>query len=59
MAVSTEALQIQDAKFNSLGLQKMVVNEEQVCTYSRGLGAATEENPVLMLIHGYPQSSYM
>ncbi|KAF2676335.1 alpha/beta-hydrolase [Lentithecium fluviatile CBS 122367] len=59
MAVSTTALQIQDEKFKSLGLDKKVVNAEQVCSYSRNLGAATDKNPVLVLIHGYPQSSYM
>jgi len=59
MAISPEAVQIQDAKFKSLGLQKTVVNKEQVCTYTRNLGAAKEGNPILVLIHGYPQSSYM
>lgn len=57
--VATAAIEAQDAKLNSLGLQKLVVNEEQVCTYSRGLGGVSEKNPVLVLIHGYPQSSYM
>ncbi|KAF2731451.1 alpha/beta-hydrolase [Polyplosphaeria fusca] len=55
---ATAATEIQDQKFNSLGLQKLNINEEQVCTYSRGLGGVSEKNPVLVLIHGYPQSSY-
>lgn len=57
--MSASAIPIQDEKFNSLGLQKMTVNKEQVVSYSRALGAASEQNPVLVLIHGYPQSSFM
>ncbi|KAJ4346496.1 uncharacterized protein N0V89_010425 [Didymosphaeria variabile] len=57
--MSTSAISIQDEKLKSLGLQKMTVNKEQVVSYSRGLGAASEQNPILVLIHGYPQSSYM
>lgn len=57
--MSASAISIQDAKFKSLGLQKMTVNKEQVVTYSRTLGAASEQNPILVLLHGYPQSSFM
>lgn len=57
--MSASATSIQDEKLKSLGLQKMTVNKEQVVSYSRGLGAASAQNPVLVLIHGYPQSSYM
>ncbi|KAH7378297.1 Alpha/Beta hydrolase protein [Pyrenochaeta sp. MPI-SDFR-AT-0127] len=56
---STSALKAQDDKFSSLGLSKMVVNKEQVTTYSRALGSASEKNPILVLVHGYPQSAYM
>ncbi|PSN61420.1 alpha/beta-hydrolase [Corynespora cassiicola Philippines] len=57
--MTTAALNTQDAKLASLGMQKTIVNAENVVTYSRGLGAASEENPVLVLVHGYPQSTYM
>lgn len=53
-----QSLKIQDDKFSSLGLSKTVVNKDQVVVYSRGLAGASEKNPVLVLIHGYPQSSY-
>ncbi|KAF1945847.1 alpha/beta-hydrolase [Clathrospora elynae] len=55
----TSALKIQDDKFSSLGLSKTIVNKEQVCCYSRSLSTASDKNPVLVLIHGYPSSSYM
>ena len=57
--VTTSAHKIQDEKFNSLGCSKAIVNKEQVCSYSRGLGTVSDKNPILVLIHGYPQSSYM
>jgi pimeloyl-ACP methyl ester carboxylesterase len=56
---STQSLKIQDEKLSSLGLSKAVVNKEQVVCYSRGLENVSEKNPVLVLIHGYPESSYM
>lgn len=56
---TTSAHKTQDEKFSSLGFSKAIVNKEQVCCYSRTLGAVSEKNPVLVLIHGYPQSSYM
>lgn len=59
MSASASAIKAQDDKFSSLGLSKTIVNAEQVVTYSRGLGGVSEKNPVLVLIHGYPQSSYM
>lgn len=58
MASSESAIQAQNQKLSSLGLTKTVVNAEHVNTYSRGLGSVSEDNPVLVLIHGYPQSSY-
>ncbi|KAF2203103.1 alpha/beta-hydrolase [Delitschia confertaspora ATCC 74209] len=57
--MNSSAIEIQDAKLNDLGLSKTVVNEEQVCCYSRNLGSVSERNPILLLLHGYPQSSYM
>ncbi|USP74878.1 alpha/beta-hydrolase [Curvularia clavata] len=56
---STTALHTQDTKFTQLGLQKSIVNKEQVCCYTRSLENATDQNPILVLIHGYPQSSYI
>lgn len=56
---ATSAHKTQDEKFNSLGFSKAIVNKEQVCCYSRALGTVSEQNPILVLIHGYPQSSYM
>ena len=51
------ALQTQDAKLKALGLTKII--SENVSTYVRDLGSVSDKNPVLVLIHGYPQSSYM
>lgn len=56
---TTSAISIQDEKFRSLGFSKAIVNQEQVNCYSRALGAVSDQNPILALIHGYPQSSYM
>jgi hypothetical protein len=53
------ALKTQDDKFYGLGLTKAVVNEEQVNCYSRALDTASTDNPILVLIHGYPQSAFM
>lgn len=53
------ALKAQDDKFDSLGLTKTVVNAEQVNCYHRGLDTASTTNPILVLIHGYPQSAFM
>jgi hypothetical protein len=53
------ALKTQDDKFHNLGLTKAVVNKEQVNCYSRALDTASTENPILVLIHGYPQSAFM
>jgi pimeloyl-ACP methyl ester carboxylesterase len=58
-AAYASAIKAQDAKFAELGLTKTIVNAEQVCVYSRGLGSVSEDNPVLVLLHGYPQSSYL
>jgi hypothetical protein len=56
---STKSLKIQDDKFSSLGLSKTIVNKEEVVCYSRSLSSVSEKNPILVLIHGYPQSAYM
>lgn len=54
---SAQSLKTQDAKFESLGLVKTTVND--VVSYNRALNSVSEKNPLLILIHGYPQSSYM
>ncbi|KAF2272214.1 uncharacterized protein EI97DRAFT_232220 [Westerdykella ornata] len=51
---ASSAIQIQDQKFEEVGLTKTIVNAERVCTYSRGLTSLSEKNPVLVLLHGYP-----
>jgi len=56
---STAAVKLQDDKFGSLGLSKIIENREQIAAYGRLLGSSSERNPILVLIHGYPQSSYM
>ncbi|RYO37509.1 hypothetical protein AA0111_g2340 [Alternaria arborescens] len=56
---SISALKIQDTKLSSLGLSKSIVNKEKVCCYTRSLENADDRNPILVLIHGYPQSAYM
>ncbi|KAF2028283.1 alpha/beta-hydrolase [Setomelanomma holmii] len=56
---SIKSLKIQDDKFSSLGLTKTTVNKEEVVCYSRGLSSVSEKNPILVLVHGYPQSAYM
>ena len=53
------ALKAQDDRFHSLGLTKAVVNKEQVNCYTRALDTASADNPILVLIHGYPQSAFM
>lgn len=53
------AMELQDGRLSSLGLSKAIVNQERVACYSRFLGSVSNKNPVLVLIHGYPQSSYM
>lgn len=54
---STQSLKTQDAKLDSLGLKKEVVNN--IVCYTRGLEFVSEKHPILVLIHGYPQSAYM
>jgi pimeloyl-ACP methyl ester carboxylesterase len=49
---------IQNQKFVSLGLQK-TVSSKGVVSYHTHLDAAAKDNPILVLLHGYPQSSYM
>lgn len=50
--------QIQDQKFTALGLQK-TVSTKKVVSYHRDLEKANSESPILVLLHGYPQSAYM
>ncbi|KAF2823089.1 alpha/beta-hydrolase [Ophiobolus disseminans] len=52
----TQSLKTQDAKFESLKLSRTVVDD--VVCYSRCLDSVAEKNPILVLIHGYPQSAY-
>lgn len=49
---------IQDQKFAKLGLQKAVSNKK-IVSYHRALDRANEKNPIIVLIHGYPESAYM
>ena len=49
---------IQDQKFAELGLEKSV-SEKKITSYHRGLENANRDNPILVLLHGYPQSAYM
>ena len=49
---------IQDQTFAKLGLQK-AVSEKKIVSYHRGLENASGENPILVLLHGYPQSAYL
>ena len=48
----------QDKAFTVLGFTKTTSNEGLV-SYSRDLDQARADNPIIVLIHGYPQSSYM
>ncbi|KAF2747146.1 alpha/beta-hydrolase [Sporormia fimetaria CBS 119925] len=59
MTAYETAISLQDQKFAEFGFTKTIVNAEHVCTYTRNLGAASDKNPVLVLLHGYPQSSYL
>lgn len=49
---------IQDQKFAELGLHKATSNKG-IASYYRDLDKADNDNPILVLLHGYPQSSYM
>ena len=49
---------VQDQKFTELGLQKTISNKK-VVSYNRDLEKADGDNPILVLLHGYPQSAYM
>ncbi|KAI9684868.1 MAG: hypothetical protein M1822_005517 [Bathelium mastoideum] len=49
---------IQDQKFADLGLRKEI-SDGKVVSYHRGLQAAGSGNPILVLLHGYPQSAYI
>jgi hypothetical protein len=50
--------EIQDAKFETLGLSKTVSKGEGINIYHRHLDKINSKNPLLVLIHGYPQSAY-
>lgn len=49
---------IQDQKFAELGFQK-AVSTRNIASYHRDLNKASGDNPILVLLHGYPQSAYM
>jgi hypothetical protein len=49
---------LQDQKYAELGLEKSVSSGGGVSAYHRHLQKAETSNPVLLLIHGYPQSAY-
>lgn len=49
---------IQDKKFADLDLQK-AVSKKKVVSYHRSLDKANEKNPIVVLLHGYPESAYM
>ncbi|KAL9088470.1 MAG: hypothetical protein Q9165_006194 [Trypethelium subeluteriae] len=49
---------IQDQKFTELGLRRDVSNQG-VVSYHRSLDKASNDNPILVLLHGYPQSAYI
>ncbi|KAF1847088.1 alpha/beta-hydrolase [Cucurbitaria berberidis CBS 394.84] len=49
---------IQDQKFTELGLRK-VVSAGKITSYHRDLDKASDGNPILVLLHGYPQSAYI
>lgn len=57
--MDSTAIEIQNKKFKELGLDTGIANDAQVRCYYRGLGSVSESTPVLVLIHGYPQSSFM
>lgn len=52
-------MDIQDKGFERLGLTKQMVGSPSVCCYTRDLDKVSSSTPVLVLLHGYPQSSYM
>ncbi|KAF2148777.1 alpha/beta-hydrolase, partial [Myriangium duriaei CBS 260.36] len=54
----TTMAEIQDRKFKELGFQK-VNTTKGVVSYSQNLEKAASDNPIIILLHGYPQSSYI
>lgn len=50
--------QIQDQKFADLGLQK-AISKQKIVSYHKELDTANDKNPIIVLIHGYPESAYM
>ncbi|KAF2674847.1 alpha/beta-hydrolase [Microthyrium microscopicum] len=50
--------EIQDAKYEQLGLSKTVSQVGGINAYHRNLDKISSTNPLLVLIHGYPQSAY-
>jgi hypothetical protein len=49
---------IQDAEFEKLGLSKTISKVGEINVYHRHLDKINSTNPLLVLIHGYPQSAY-
>jgi hypothetical protein len=50
--------EIQDLKFEELGLSKTLSKAGKLNVYHRNLDKISSTNPLLVLIHGYPQSAY-
>jgi len=50
--------EVQDAKFEKLGLSKTNSKVGRINAYHRHLDKINSSNPLLVLIHGYPQSAY-
>lgn len=49
---------IQDQKFQALGFQKSS-SSKRVVAYHKDLDTAGVDNPILVLLHGYPNSAYL
>ncbi|KAL7770515.1 hypothetical protein CFE70_000452 [Pyrenophora teres f. teres 0-1] len=46
---STSAIDIQDAKFNTLGLRRIITAEGRICCYTRSLEISSKKNPILLI----------
>jgi hypothetical protein len=55
---TTTMAEIQDARFKELGLSKSISKVGEINVYNRHLDKINPANPLLVLIHGYPQSAY-
>lgn len=52
-------MDIQDRSFEKLGLKKQNIGSPELIAYTRNIEQASSSNPIWLLIHGYPQTSYM